>query len=291
LAAPRRASFPETPARETRAGIDPRWDPIGAAEQKYNPTQPRVPAGNPRGGQWTRRNSGGGGGIPFLGALLGDGEGEGGEFDAGDDSGESDYFGDDGFGAFASEDDGSAVELPEIVLNADTENSRTVSDVIATNIYTPGSQLAQNERTSSYGVDLLEERELGGHAIERHVNKSEEFLLNDVRQQSRSSARRGDFGDGLRSGSFTSLEAANKLVNATITQNSLTVERVASGELPIATLRAVFESPTGYEAYAATERSQAVIRDTYGVAVIIHRDATASRVYRVQTAYPRNFSR
>jgi len=30
--------------------IDPRWDPLGAAEQKYSPNQPRVPARHPDGG-------------------------------------------------------------------------------------------------------------------------------------------------------------------------------------------------------------------------------------------------
>jgi len=42
---------PDISSRNT--WIDPRWDPLGAAEQKYNPNQPRVPAGNPDGGQWT----------------------------------------------------------------------------------------------------------------------------------------------------------------------------------------------------------------------------------------------
>jgi hypothetical protein len=32
-------------------------------EAKYSPSQPRVPAGNPRGGQWTDRSGGGGGGL------------------------------------------------------------------------------------------------------------------------------------------------------------------------------------------------------------------------------------
>jgi hypothetical protein len=31
-----------------------------ALEEKYSPSQPRVPAGNPRGGQWTDRSGGGG---------------------------------------------------------------------------------------------------------------------------------------------------------------------------------------------------------------------------------------
>jgi hypothetical protein len=34
-----------------------------AQQTKYSPTQPRVPAGNPRGGQWTDRSGGGGTGV------------------------------------------------------------------------------------------------------------------------------------------------------------------------------------------------------------------------------------
>jgi hypothetical protein len=49
------------------------------AEQiKYSPTQPRVPAGNPRGGQWSSGNEGGGGFGGFGGFSSGD-ETEGGD--------------------------------------------------------------------------------------------------------------------------------------------------------------------------------------------------------------------
>src|SRR5437868_4201608 len=34
---------------------------VAEDEAKYSPSQPRVPAGNPRGGQWTDRNGGGSG--------------------------------------------------------------------------------------------------------------------------------------------------------------------------------------------------------------------------------------
>lgn len=45
-------------ARFLAPGIDPR-DVYPALQRKFNPDQPRVPAGNPDGGQWTD----GGGGI------------------------------------------------------------------------------------------------------------------------------------------------------------------------------------------------------------------------------------
>src|SRR3954451_8773681 len=42
-------------------------------EAKYSPSQPRVPAGNPRGGQWSNRNEGGAS-VGFGGLGSGDGE-------------------------------------------------------------------------------------------------------------------------------------------------------------------------------------------------------------------------
>jgi hypothetical protein len=62
-------------------------------EAKYSPSQPRVPAGNPRGGQWSNRNEGGSG-VGFGGSGSGDGEastdGTGGEEDVGSSSGSQD---------------------------------------------------------------------------------------------------------------------------------------------------------------------------------------------------------
>ncbi|MHB8268242.1 hypothetical protein [Bradyrhizobium sp.] len=62
-------------------------------EEKYSPSQPRVPAGNPRGGQWSNRNEGGSG-VGFGGSGSGDGEASaestGGEEDVGSSSGSQD---------------------------------------------------------------------------------------------------------------------------------------------------------------------------------------------------------
>jgi hypothetical protein len=43
-----------------------------ALEAKYSPTQPRVPAGNPRGGQWTDRSGGRSGGFAASAGLSQD---------------------------------------------------------------------------------------------------------------------------------------------------------------------------------------------------------------------------
>jgi hypothetical protein len=50
-----------------------------AEQTKYSPTQPRVLAGNPRGGQWTDRSGGGasGGGFGGFGSADGEGSAEG----------------------------------------------------------------------------------------------------------------------------------------------------------------------------------------------------------------------
>ena len=107
----------------------------------------------------------------------------------------------------------------------------------------------------------------------------------------RAAENKGDFFEGVRIGSFSSLEAANKLVNATVAQNPDKVERVTSGSSPRQELEARFDSPTGYEAYARTERSQPYIRNTNGVVVVIVPDARTAKGYRVDTAFPVNFDR
>src|ERR1043165_4830818 len=153
----------------------------------------------------------------------------------------------------------------------------------------PGAQYAQNEPRGR-PIDLLEEQRLGGHAIEGHVGKSEEFLLARVRRQALDAERDG-FAEGLNVGSFSSLEAANKLVNATVASNPAQVDLVTSGRASRERLNASFDAPTGYEAYAKTERSQPYIRDTYDVRVIIVPDGRAEKGFRVDTAYPGNFKR
>lgn len=198
-----------------------------AFDRKFNPNQPRVPAGSPDGGQWT--DGGGRAGGPDGWHWL-DGDG-----------------------------------------NADLE-------------------LVQY-RSERLPVDLLEERGLGGHTIERHVGRSDASLLNAVNGAVDYARRNGDSTVGLTESSFSSLEAANKLVNATIARNRDKLQSVVDGELPKASLDAEFSSPTGREAYSRNERSQTVLSDTYGVKVVVVRDRTASKRYRVDTAFPTNLNR
>jgi hypothetical protein len=136
-------------------------------------------------------------------------------------------------------------------------------------------------------VDLLTEQDRGGHAVADHVRKSDQWLFNDVRSQAESAIRKGDYFDDFRSGSFTSLEAANKLVNATIAANQGMVDRVVIDRSPRAELDHDSDTPTGREAYMRNERSQAVMRDTYSVRVVIVPDSS-EKGFRVLTAFPRN---
>jgi len=69
-----------------------------------------------------------------------------------------------------------------------------------------------------YPVDILEEDVLGGHTFERHVNKPEEYLKTRILGSRRNIPFIVSTGE-KRAGSFTSLEAANKLVNSALSQN------------------------------------------------------------------------
>ena len=99
----------------------------------------------------------------------------------------------------------------------------------------------------------------------------------------------GDFVVGRRIGSFTDLAAANRLVNATLLRNRDRVDRVAEGKSSREELDAIFEEPTGKEAFAPDERTDPRIRLTWGVRVVIVNDHRTSRGYHVITAFPRNF--
>ncbi len=71
---------------------------------------------------------------------------------------------------------------------------------------------------SGYPIDILEEDALGGHTFEKHVAKPEECLKARILGSRTNIAGIVTFGEA-RAGSFTSIEATNKLVNSTISQN------------------------------------------------------------------------
>ncbi|MBS4084116.1 MAG: hypothetical protein KGZ73_11240 [Rhizobiales bacterium] len=192
---------------------------------KYDPNQPRVPAGNPDGGQWT---DGGGG----YGASTGD-------------------------------------------------DRRVLSDANPEE-WIPGAQYAQNgPQNRNLQIDLLEEEKRGEHVIKEHVRKSEAYLKARVEREAFAIVERGDNFRGLSVGSFQSLESANKLVNSTLAENQHVIDRVVRGLDWIGIARAQFSSVTGQEAFLQRFHSQPYIRDTYAVTVIIIRDQSVPKGFRV----------
>ncbi len=143
---------------------------------------------------------------------------------------------------------------------------------------------------SKYGVNLHEEDQRGGHGERDHIGKSEDYLRGVLKDQT------WQFGVGpfrttygkLAEGSFDSLESANTLVNETLDRNSAQVDKVIVGKSDEEVLKTRFGYRTGYEAYRAAPANDTVIRDTYGVVVLVRRDSRSPNGFTVKTAYPWN---
>jgi hypothetical protein len=122
------------------------------------------------------------------------------------------------------------------------------------------------------------------------VGKPEEYLKARILGSRRNISGIITLGE-RRAGSFTSLESANKLVNSTLSTNSTDIDNFVAGRfpavLPFKYVHADFDSPTGYEAFAPNERTQARMRTTYGVTAYIVRDGS-ERGYRIHSAWPTN---
>jgi hypothetical protein len=211
-----------------------------ALEAKYSPTQPRVPAGNPRGGQWTDRSGGESTGTSVAQPM--------GNVDIGDVTGSS--------------------ELGDL-FHIKPDDTRI-----------DGVQLAGEP------VDLLEQEQRGGHAIGEHAGRTYDDLKSRARENAQNILDRGDDFRGVRVGSFTSVQSANRLVNSTISDNQDKIDQQIRDGEPQVLISKSFKSPTGYEAYLARAHAEPVIRDTFGVEVLIRPDPGSARGWRVHTAYP-----
>lgn len=142
-------------------------------------------------------------------------------------------------------------------------------------------------------IDLRVHEAMGGHTINRHVGKSVNYL---VRRLTEPQNIRGKLLYVQIAGSFPSLEAAQKLVNSTLSSFRAPVEMVASGKADEAMIFKIFSSKTGYEVYTARTFWENVMllppsnipkyRDTYGVKVFIRHDPTSPDGFRVDTAFP-----
>jgi len=222
-------------------------------EEKYSPSQPRVPAGNPRGGQWTDR-SGGGAGLSGFGSGDSTQDVEG-----SDDSG----------------GEGAGVDASGVSSGSDSES---FSDSIV--------KIAADDTDRRYSVNLREE-EVRGHTLGEHSGKSDLELEAEFKRRGYDTPYVSFVPRRL--GSFESVESANDLVNRTLERNKATVDMVASGELRDAFVKTRFGFITGREIFRPDpNESYYYFRNTYGVGVYIIHDPGSSRGYRVNTAYPRN---
>jgi hypothetical protein len=125
---------------------------------------------------------------------------------------------------------------------------------------------AADRRRATWPIDLLdEEGDRGGLTIEKHVGKSDDALIRRLEGET----YRTPFGIVYlpASGSFHSLQTANKLVNSTLSENSALVSLVANGILNNVAVDKEFSLVTGKEAYRSSSRSEPFIRETYGVRV------------------------
>ena len=234
-------------------------------EAKYSPSQPRVPAGNPRGGQWTDRSGG-------QGTVAGQSQDAGqsrnadltrpmGNVDVGDVSGSSEV--------------GDLFKIKPDATRTDVGN---LSDSIV--------KVAADDSDRRYSV-ILREEEGPGHTLRDHAGKSDLEIEAEFKRRGYDTPYVSFVP--MRLGSFASEESANDLVNRTLERNKATVDMVASGELPDAFVTTRFGSITGREIFRP-DRNEAYyyFRNTYGVGVYIIHDPGSSRGYRVHTAYPRN---
>ncbi len=151
-----------------------------------------------------------------------------------------------------------------------------------------------------YGRPLLrleDEEANGGHAIRMHVGKSDQFLIRRIRTEQfpvRVAERLPRIGKPIRAitarrlfqaSTFQSLEAANRLVRSTLSNNRRLVRTVASGEARgRVEVRSTFNRSVGRLA-AARGLGRPRIRAARRVIVIIKHDPNIPRGYRVITAY------
>jgi Bacterial CdiA-CT RNAse A domain len=228
-------------------------------EAKYSPTQPRVPAGNPRGGQWTDRSEG-----------------------QGTDTG-------------PSQDADLTLPMGNVELG-DVSGSSELSDLFrikpsdtrtdAANLSDSIGKIAADDSERRYSVDLREEEARGGHTLRDHVGKTDEELLATLRERRYDSPSASVIGK--REGSFDSVANANDFVNRTLEQNRTTVDMVVNGKSDRDFVTTRFGNITGREAFRSDPDADPYLRNTYSVGVEIRRDPGSSRGYRVHTAYPRN---
>jgi HK97 family phage portal protein len=142
------------------------------------------------------------------------------------------------------------------------------------------------ERIGELVINLLDEEGGAheGHAIRDHIGKSDAQLKNATRNTVKKILGIWVWKDQI--GSFSSLTAANKLVNATLANNRALIKDIIEGRIGGGIAEAWFDAPTGYQSYLSKPEAEIEIRTTYGVRVVLVRDGSAKQGFRIKTAYP-----
>jgi hypothetical protein len=240
-------------ALRRRLGSDVRSDVLRTL--KYNPDQPRVPAGQSGGGQWTSEGGSGSSSDSMARPVA----------DEHPSSGRGPQY--------------AALETDVV---SDAPTSPTPQDSTEQRI-----QVAGND-WRNLPVNLAEEEAPNGpgHAIREHVGKTEDELRAEFPPDVHTWLE--DFL-GKRVGSFDSIENANDLVNRLLRANSDKVDAVANGQVGRIYIEYRFGSDTGYELYRPDpDTHELEIRRTYAVAVVLEHDPRSPRGFRVITAFPMN---
>ncbi|HXO70552.1 MAG TPA: RNase A-like domain-containing protein [Bradyrhizobium sp.] len=284
-------------------------------ESKYSPSQPRVPRGNPDGGQWTDGGRGASRTLnPTDGAnrkpgiddprVISDSDPE--SVRAGDRYAQGNRRGGGtvringqtyeltpGQATRLTLAQARAEDAAARVRNIDPEWKPSPSfyqspDGLIRRYEADAAQAQAriNELTRARPVDLLEQEQRGGHTIGEHAGETYDYLKARVRDGARRTLERGDYFYSQSAGSFTSVQSADRLVNSTISENRDKVDQGVRDREPAVVISKRFTSPTGYEAYLARAHAEPVIRDTFGVKVVIYSDPGSARGWRVHTAYP-----
>jgi hypothetical protein len=234
-----------------------------APELRYDPNQPRAPAGSSDDGRWVAAGGESGGGF---GGGVGAARAGRGNF---------------GVSWLNRRPPGAA-------------QTNTPADATATRVAMNIDPNVANDAGGLIGLARhrtirLQDEEGFGHTIERHVGKTDKELF-DALEKKRIRYIVPFIGEFIEydpaQGSFDSVESANDFLNRIIEANAEIVDEVISGKRGNAILKKHFGYRTGKEAYLQSGRSAPIIRWTYEALVFIYHDPKSG--FRVRTAYPFN---
>jgi hypothetical protein len=151
--------------------------------------------------------------------------------------------------------------------------------------------LTQDRR--GFLIDLTEhegpigDSSIEGHTIREHVGRTTASMIAQMGRDMWSDDQGGIVYRRLL-GTFPSVTAAQRVIGATLSAHTATVDRVIAGDFGTRgiTLGLAFDSPTGEEAYRSSPTAQVQFRRTSLAVVVIGRDPSMSGGFRIITAFP-----